>query len=329
MGARGAGMAIKGFPKRLRMGVGADRRGPRLFAASDLGTLAGMIVLLPLAWLLPRRLWPGVCAVAAPIIARFEDSGGEDLAKRIARYLEDRRTGMPRARIAARARAGFMEEFLGILRALRPWASAPRCTLHGGEHLSAALQAGQGAVLWVDEFHFYSLASKVALAQAGFRTVHLSHPTHGFSKTRFGMALLNPVKIRAENRWLKDRVMLGFGGATGALRALQRHLRAGEVVSITAGADAQAPIELPFLGGAIRLAPGAPELAHMAKAPLLPVHTIYREDGRFEVTIEPPIEAPRDQGRPAFAEAAARDYAARLEPAVLSYPHQWRGWFRM
>ena len=309
------------------LGKGSNR--PRAFAFSDAGTLLGMLILLPLAWILPRRLWPGVCARVSPVVSLFEGTGGEDLTARVARYIGDRKLGMPLPRVAARARAGFMEEFLGILRAHRPWQNAPRCTLHGGAHITAALKEGRGAVLWVDEFHFYSLASKVALAEAGFLTVHLSHPTHGFSKTRFGMAVLNPVKISAENRWLKDRVMMSFAGATGALRALQRHLRAGEVVSVTAGADAATPIELPFLDGMIRLAPGAPELAHMAKTPLLPVHTIYREDGTFEVTVEPPIEASRDLGRAAFAEAAAREYAARLEPVVLSYPHQWRGWFRM
>jgi len=310
-------------------GKGSDRPRPPMFTFSDAGTSLGMIVLLPLAWGLPRRLWPGVCARVSPVVGLFEGTGGEDLKARIARYMGARRLVMPLPRVAARARAGFMEEFLGILRAHRPWQSTPRCTLHGGAHIAAALKEGRGAVLWIDEFHFYSLASKVALAEAGFLTVHLSHPTHGFSKTRFGMTLLNPVKIRAENRWLKDRVMMSFTGATGALRALQRHLRAGDVVSVTAGADAAAPIELPFLDGMIRLAPGAPELAHMAKAPLLPVHTIYREDGTFEVTVEPPIEASRDLDRAAFATAAAGEYAARLEPVVLSYPHQWRGWFRM
>jgi lauroyl/myristoyl acyltransferase len=317
----------KGLGKGL--GTGAERQGPAMIALGDIGTLLGMAVLLPLAWILPRRLWPGLCSGLAPVIGRFEGTGGEALPARIARYLGERKTTMPLPRIAARARAGFMEEFLGILRALRPWANTPNCTLHGGAHVTQALKEGRGVVLWVDEFHFYSLASKVALAEAGFRTVHLSHPTHGFSKTRFGMAVLNPVKIHVENRWLKDRVMMSFGGATGALRALQRHLRAGDVVSVTAGADAATPIELPFLGGTIRLAPGAPELAHMAKAPLLPVHTIYREDGTFEVSVEPPIEAPREDGRAAFAEAAAREYAERLAPVVLSYPHQWRGWFRM
>jgi lauroyl/myristoyl acyltransferase len=311
------------------MGKRSDRQGPRLIAFSDIGTLAGMVVLLPVAWVLPRRAWPGLGSTIAPVIGLFETSGDEDLGTRIARYVGERKLAMPPARVAARARAGFMEEFLGILRALRPWDRKPSCRLTGGAYLSAALEEGRGAVLWIDEFHFYSLASKVALAEAGFMTVHLSHPTHGFSKTRFGMAVLNPVKIRVENTWLKDRVMMSFAGATGALRALQRHLRAGDVVSVTAGADAKAPIELPFLGGAIRLAPGAPELAHMAKAPLLPVHTIYREDGTFEVAIEPPIDVPRDQDRAGFAQAAARDYAARLEPVVLSYPHQWRGWFRM
>jgi len=326
---RGGSIAVTAKLLRRRKGKAADGPGPRLFAFSDLGVLLGMVILVLPAWVLPRRYFPSLCAAFSPIIGLFEGTGSESLPGRIERYLENRSPAMPVRTIAALARAGFMEEFLDILRGLRPWASAPRCTLHGGEHIAQALASAGSAVLWVDEFHHYSLATKVALAESGFWTVHLSHPTHGFSKTRFGMAVVNPVKIGVENRWLKNRVMMGFGGATGAIRALQRHLRAGDVVSVTAGGDAASPIEIPFLGGAVRLATGAPDLAYMAKVPLLPVRTIYREDGSFEVAVEPPIEASRDGDRSAFAEAAAHEYAARLEPLVLSHPHQWRGWFRM
>ena len=103
-----------------RMGKGSGRPRPPAFAFSDAGTLLGMFILLPLAWILPRRLWPGVCARVSRVVNLFEGTGGEDLTARVARYIGARKLGMPLPRIAARARAGFMEEFLGILRAHRP-----------------------------------------------------------------------------------------------------------------------------------------------------------------------------------------------------------------
>ena len=50
----------------------------------------------------------------------------EDLPARVG-TLSGRATSRRRAlpRIAARARAGFLEEFLGILRGLRPWRAVP------------------------------------------------------------------------------------------------------------------------------------------------------------------------------------------------------------
>ncbi len=53
------------------------------------------------------------------------------------------------------------------------------------------------------------------------------------------------------------------------------------------------------------------------------------EDGALAVTIEAPSEVSEDAGGGAAVEAAARDYAAHLEPYVLSYPGQWSGWLHL
>lgn len=320
-------MASKRLRKDKLIPAGKDANAPPAIKLADIGTLFGFVAMTPLAWLVPRRHWHRIGSLLSPLIARIEGmAGAAAVTARIGRVYRNREHPMSPRRIVARYRSGHFEEFLNILRCYRPWASAPECTLAGGEHLTAALKGGRGAILWIDDFHAYSLISKVALLEAGFRTVHLSHPAHGFSRTRFGMAVINPVKIRAEDAWLAERVFIGLGGALVALRTLRKRLRENAIVTITAGPGAQQPVRLKFLEGEVALATGAPDLAFMAKAPLLPLHSVQREDGRFEVTIEKPIEAERGADRRAFSESAAREYLDRLEPVVLSHPHQWRGW---
>lgn len=320
-------MASKRLRKDKPISAGQDGDVPPAIKLADIGTVFGFLAMTPLAWFVPRRHWHRMGSLLSPLIARIEGMAGADVVtRRIAQVYRTRQHPMTPRRIVARYRSGHFEEFLNILRCYRPWQSAPECTLSGGEHLSAALEKGQGAILWIDDFHPYSLISKVALFQAGFKTIHLSHPSHGFSRSRFGMAVINPVKIRAEDRWLAERVFMGLGGALVALRTLRKRLRENAIVSITAGPGAQQPIRLKFLEGEVALATGAPDLAFMAKAPLLPLHSVQLPDGSFEVSIERPIEAKRGADRRAFSQNAAREYLERLEPVVLSHPHQWRGW---
>lgn len=320
-------MAGKRLRKDKLIPAGKDANVPPAIKLADIGTLFGFVAMTPLAWLVPRRHWHRIGSLLSPLIARIEGmAGAEAVTRRIAQVYRTREHHLSPRRIVARYRSGHFEEFLNILRCYRPWASVPECTLAGGEHLIAALKGGRGAILWIDDFHAYSLISKVALFEAGFKTIHLSHPAHGFSRSRFGMAVINPVKIRAEDGWLAERVFMGLGGALVALRTLRKRLRENAIVTITAGPSAQQPVRLKFLEGEVALATGAPDLAFMAKAPLLPLHSVQHEDGRFEVTIEKPIEAERGADRRAFSESAAREYLDRLEPVVLSHPHQWRGW---
>lgn len=323
-------MASKRLRKNRLIPAEKDANAPPVIKFADIGTLFGFLAMTPLAWFVPRRHWYRIGSLLSPLIARIEGmAGAAAVTARVAKVYRTREHAMTPRQIVARYRSGHFEEFLNILRCYRPWRPAPECTLTGEEHLAAALKEGCGAILWIDDFHAYSLISKVALFQAGFRTIHLSHPAHGFSRTRFGMAVINPVKIRAEDRWLAERVFMGLDGALVALRTLRKRLRENAIVTITAGPSAHQPVRLKFLEGGVALATGAPDLAFMAGAPLLPLHTVQRNDGRFEVSIEKPIEALRGADRRAFSEAAAREYLGRLEPVVLNHPHQWRGWSQL
>jgi predicted LPLAT superfamily acyltransferase len=47
------------------------------------------------------------------------------------------------------------------------------------------------------------------------------------------------------------------------------------------------------------------------------------------VTIEAPLEVPRDLPKQEVTRSVGRQYAARLEPYVLEHPGQWRGWLHL
>ena len=110
------------------------------------------------------------------------------------------------------------------LRCYRPFAAPPKVRVIGAEHVTNALANGKGVILWVGLFVHGSFVAKVGMHQAGFAVGHLSHPRHGFSDTRFGMAILNKARTVAEDRFLGARIKMGLDSATAALRTLREWL---------------------------------------------------------------------------------------------------------
>ena len=242
-------------------------------AAKDFAVLAALPVSLAVSWLVPERFWADIGRIFAPVAARVVTARNQATLDRIARLIGDRPVARSAAEILQESIAGHVEEYLQILREHRPGAWHPPMRLQGREHLTAALADGRGAVLWIGHFSFASLVAKKAFHQADLSVGHLSHPSHGYSRTRFGMRVLNPIRAVIEERYVRDRVMLALDGSTAAMRELRRRLRRNQVVSITVRERAQRPLAVPFLDGTIRLATGAPDLAYVAKAALLPVFT--------------------------------------------------------
>jgi len=290
----------------------------------DLVIGASLAGLLPGAWLLPEACWPRLCRLLArtPVVDR----------RALARNTEAIRHCLgidpTRARaIAVELQAAVYELRLQNLRALVPGAWRPQITLTGAEHLDAALAAGRGAVLWVGHFAFNSNVTKMALAACGKPVTHMSRPEHGFSKTRLGVALLNPVRCAAEDRYLDSRVVFDRHNPAAAMRRMLLVLDENRLLSITAGAwEGNDLAEAALLGGRIRIALGAPRLAARTGAALLPVFTIRRPDGGFRVAVEPPIALRPGTDRRDTACAAAAEYLKRHEPWIAAHPDQWRGW---
>ena len=103
-------------------------------------------------------------------------------------------------------------ELLELLREHAPWGWKVEISVVGREHIDEALAAGRGAVLWYCPFTHADVVFKRGLHEAGYRVNHLSAATHGFSDTRFGVAVLNPIKTGVESRYLKERCVIGETG---------------------------------------------------------------------------------------------------------------------
>ena len=291
------------------------------FDRGDAFTSLSLVALLPIAWLCPPAAWPRISRALgamrrvspdAPDAIRTRGSTGSVCAQAAVRELDANRR----------------ELRLQVLRELAPWGWHPAIDLRGREHLERALAQQRGAVLWVSHFVFAGLVAKIALRRVGVSLAHLSRPEHGFSKTRFGIAVLNPIRCRAEDRYLGERVSIGAGGASAAMRELRAVLARNGVVSVTVGDwEGFRFADVPFADGRIRIGTGAAKLAWLTGAALLPVHVVRRGLGdAFEVVIGAPLLPREAAGREQAIEAAVAAYARGLQPVVMRHPGQWRGW---
>ena len=126
---------------------------------------------------------------------------------------------------------------------------------------------------------------------------------------------------------MSERLVIGKDERLKALRALRRRLDGNRIVSIAANHIGERTVDLPFLAGHIRLALGAPKLALSTEASLLPVFTLRRDSGYFEVIIQPPIEPSSTGSREEALRSMMTCFVERLEACVVEHPAQWPGWF--
>lgn len=216
-----------------------------------------------------------------------------------------------------------------ILRDSLPGRWRPAIEVAGEEHLLSALDRGKGVILWDSHFYGASLVTKMGLYGRGYRLHHLSRREHGFSSTRFGMAVLNPVRIRSEERYLAERIVMPVEKPGAVLVELAAHLRENRIVNITVRGEAACPVKTRFFKRRLRIAPGAPVLAWNSKAVLIPVFTTCIGAGRYCVRLDRPIELEEFSTRGEAVVGAAEDYARRLESVVSDKPGQWIEWFNI
>jgi lauroyl/myristoyl acyltransferase len=286
----------------------------------DISDVLRLVVLAPLAWLLPQRSWPAVGTALARLQGRIVPERRRDLEQRTPAYLLGL-TGLTRRDLVRHQLSRGYQEEMVLLRAYRPGGWQPALQLEGTEGLDAALALGKGVILWVEDIHFASFAVKMAFAQRGYQVSHLSRPSHGFSGTPFARRYLNPIQTRFEDRYLRQRLTLTRDDSS-SLRRMRAELGAGGIVSITVGNNGSQVRTVPFFDADIDFATGAVTLARGTGAALLPVFARRLDSGAFVVSIEAPlnVERSRDQDAPYL------QLAGLLEAYLRRYPLQWRGW---
>ena len=302
------------------MGAGGARA---MVSVGDIATVLTLVGLAPAAWLLPRQAWPALCDALARVHVALRGLAAEELDESLAKLDAQ----LNSTQLQRRHLSGVYQDIMMTLREHLPVASRPAIRLLGAEHISAARAAGRGAVLWSCPSPFGGLIFNKALKAAGIDLVNLRSAIHPYSGTRFGMKLLNPVRTRIEDRYLAGTVTLEDAEGLGALQELRRHLEANTVISIAANGSEGTPFEMPFLGGTLKLSLGAPTLAALHGAPLLPVFTTADGTGGFEVVVGPPVEAKSHGYAGETARELARAYAEILEAHLRRHPSEWRGWF--
>lgn len=309
-------------------GEETDKANAKLISATDVATAIGIASMVPVAWCLPQKSWQGLARFAAPLAASLA-LDRRDNVERIGEMIGDLPQTLHPREIQLDCMRQFIIENLRVLREYRPGGWKPEIELTGVEHLQNGLKMGRGVILWVAHLNAYSLVAKMALHRAGYEVSHLSLWRHGYSDTRFGIRCLNPIRTKVEQRYLRERVVIEPEGASSAMTTLRERLTDNGVVSIAATSDGKRPAIAPFLKGSIRLAIGAPYLAFKEGATLLPVFPLEQPDGRFTVTIEPPLTNESAVSTAEYLNWATHRFASLLQPYVLDHPGQWRGWLNL
>lgn len=291
------------------------------FTAEDLLVIAKLPVLAVAALILPERGW-GVIARATGFCAGWVNRGRIYRIRRGLSLLGREPCPDPVLVLAQQDHHN--------IEVLKAYLTGERQTplLEGAEHLEMARAAGRGAVLWIAHFSFNALASKAALSNAGFSVYHISRPEHGFTKSRFGIRFLNPIRVKAELRHLSGRIVIDRERPSASMAEARRLLKENAFVSITAGAwEGQLVVKTAIAGGQIEIATGAPRLAQIADSPLIPVFTIHDDDlGKTRVIVEKPIALRGGVDRDAMIISAADEFAARHTPYIERHALQWRDW---
>jgi hypothetical protein len=225
--------------------------------------------------------------------------------------------------------AGRIETYLHLFRALI-WRRDIEVNCRGLEHLNAALTGARGAVLWIADFTEAPTATKIGFFRAGNPLAHLSRPEHGFSKSRFGIACLNPLRTRYEDRFLHQRIMFDRQRPQLAETAILLRLGDNGVVSVMASAyEGRAFADVEIYSGWLRLATGPLRLARKAGCPILPVFTVPGDAAcSYEVIVERQLSSASNDDERAILRGYVVDFAERLESYVGRWPAAWVGWRR-
>jgi len=212
--------------------------------------------------------------------------------------------------------------WLQLLAVYPPRSWRPPAMLEGREQIEKALAAGCGAILWTPPFAFNDLFTKAAVAQADLKASLVLRPSHGFTGSRFGRSILNPIYTRIERRYLRDMILLSDGSEASALDEVKARLADNQLIIVYAVPLGRRLAIRPLGDGQIRIATGILNLACETKCAVLPTFTLRRNNGQVVTTIHEGLPMPSDRSRAEVIEQMLDRYVPLLEAAVRDYPEQ-------
>jgi len=293
-------------------------------SAADVKLTALLPLLFAMSWLVPERQWRRLSGWFA---GRREGAREDSVARGVRLSGLGPELGIHGSQISHMLNSHRLLSYLQYLRDYRPGGWRCPAVIEGMDRLLAARSESHGVILWVAHFVYNGLPLKKALSDAGVRVFHMSRPEHGFSTTAYGVAVLNPLRSRIEERYLARRIMIKRGAEHVALREAHRLIGEGNVVSITAGHwEGRQVARIPVGAAALPVSTGAPSLAHATRAPLLPVFISLATDGRFRLRIGDALTCDPALPRSVAVAAAMAEFSRQLSGEIGRSPDQWRGW---
>ncbi|MFC8180215.1 phosphatidylinositol mannoside acyltransferase [Rhodococcus sp. NPDC057297] len=264
-------------------------------------------------WRLVRSLPAGLATKlfdAGADVAARRGGGPVQLRRNLARVLGTTADQVPDELIRASLRSYaryWREAFRLPSMDLDALAASLDSSIHGQEHLNAALNDGRGAVLALPHSGNWDMAG-VWLAR-----------THGTFATV--AERLKPESLY--QRFVAYRESLGFeifplsGGEVPPFAALSDRLRQNKVVCLLSERDlARHGVPVTFFGEPTRMAAGPARLAIDTGAHLLPVHCYFDGDA-WGFSISPRIDV--GEG----VETATQKLADRFADNIAAYPADW------
>lgn len=224
--------------------------------------------------------------------------------------------------IEAKQRMLIHTEYLWSLgRSIGLQPSTPCIEIEGWEHVKTALQQNKGVIAWR-----MSMASptpvNIAFYNHGQPLTHLSTPNHlCHSAGWLAKYILSPLFTIDETRYLKERVIMTPGRATGYLPRLRAVLDSKGCVSIVGDANRGRVKERVTMGNAKYSVPtGAPSLAHASGAALLPCAAIRTAPFCYKVIIFPDVAPKAKVSRVTFRQDAIKQYSRHRNELSTLYP---------
>ncbi len=197
-------------------------------------------------------------------------------------------------------------EYARLDRLVRAAAGEVVASATGIEHLEAA--RGRGAILLSGHFSNFEVVGAWLgrLNPLDFVVRPLSNP---------GVEAWIAARRRAAG--------VGLISADDGLRGIFQSLRAGRWVAFLADQDARAAgVFVPFFGHPASTPVGPARIALKLGVPILMGFVLRRDDGRFDLEVDPPLPVP-DGRDPDAARTLTALHTARLEERVRRRPELW------